>query len=675
MPIIGNKRVTQLVELTANEVAQDDLFYIIDVSARESKRIKTSVLSQWLNDSASITAFHSITADTASFVLGSNVFGPVASSSFALTTISAAWANNSNNSNNSISSSYSLTSSFALNGGGVSSNSASYLIYSGVPNGTASYALKSSISDTSTNAQFLIYTGGNNGTSSYAITTGNVIRADTASYFDNISGVIASASHADVSDYAVTAATSVTSNFSNFLIYSFADNGTASYAMVAKVIAGIKDYGIFLANTQSTFIAQLDDIDVLWSTTSTASTQIEAMGTVIVPFTSSIPTNGTVILSLIDRNTGIKTLLDSTPVSVNISPTIGTWGSYNSGTIKLPFSLMGQSHLYGSYMVFVSSSNNIQIEPSRTTRFSISSESDTFNAYSTELLQFVTTPISEVTFSFSTAGGIYGDGLVGLLVTGSSNILTLNAINQNITSVRYLWTLNNLTASNISNNPISYLSNIPNSLTYLSCSNCQLVTFYSFSSSLLSNLTCNNNLLISLPNFPVSMSYLDCSNNFLSSVNLPLTLSYLDCSDNFLTSLPNPLPSGLTTFFANSNYNLQSTSFTFPNTIISMSLDNNPSLAFSASSLPTSLVSFVMDNTSIAYLPSIPVGVSNLSMNNCNLTTTFMDNISADLSSSLLSSAIISGSLDIRANGAPSLNALIDLNALSINGWTLLYDP
>ena len=38
MPSIGNQRVSQLVELTSNEVIPEDLLLIIDVNANESKK-------------------------------------------------------------------------------------------------------------------------------------------------------------------------------------------------------------------------------------------------------------------------------------------------------------------------------------------------------------------------------------------------------------------------------------------------------------------------------------------------------------------------------------------------------------------------------------------------------------------------------------------------------------
>ena len=66
--LIGNKKVSQLIELTPTEVSTDDLFLIIDSSAKESKKIQASNLIAWLNGSGSIYATNAILAATASYV-------------------------------------------------------------------------------------------------------------------------------------------------------------------------------------------------------------------------------------------------------------------------------------------------------------------------------------------------------------------------------------------------------------------------------------------------------------------------------------------------------------------------------------------------------------------------------------------------------------------------------
>jgi hypothetical protein len=666
MPSIGNQRVSQLVELTANEVVPQDLLLIIDVNANESKRIQVSELGLWLNESSSFYVVHALLADTASYVLGNNVYGPVSSASYALFSSTASFAQLVNQ---AISASYASTASFALNSNSGSANTSSYLIYQGFPNGTASYALNAATADTAAATSFLLYFGGNNGTASYAITTQNVqhaIISDTASYLDNsVSGSVATAS------YALFAQQTAQPNSSSYLIFTPSiSNGTASYAMASKAIVNtIVDYGVFLAYTQSAYKAQLDDVDVFWSTTQPAPTPVEAVGTIIVPFTSSTVTSGTVYLSTLDRNTGIQNVLDSTPIYFNSNS--NSTSSY--GQLKMPFSLMGQSNLYGSYMMFVSSSNNLQIEPTRTVRFSVSSESDTLSSYTNVPFTLTVFPSSSINFTFtSTDGGPFTDKITGLLYTMSLNkkIFTLNAINQGMVSMNYFWPLTAVTESNFSNNPLISLGGIPSSLTYLSCSNCNLSSFYPFVSSSLTTLNCNSNFLTSLPRFPLSMSYIDCSNNTLTSLNLPLTLSYLNCSLNQLTSLPSTLPVGLYTFLADNN-NIQLLPSTLPDSIVSMSINNNFSLLnFSLTPLPSQSVYLSFNNCPINALPTIPAGVLYLSSYSCSLFSIAMDSIT----SNLVSNSTVSGTVNLRGNGLLSPASLSNMTVLQSRGWTTLYD-
>lgn len=661
----GNKRVSQLVELTSGEVALDDSFLIIDATARESKRIKASELNIWLQDNGGISTL----AYTASYVAGGNVDGSVSSSSYSNTSISSSF---SQTSLDSISSSYSLTASFALNGGSLSSDTASYLSYSGVPNGTSSYSMNSAVSDVSAATSYLLYSGGNNGTASYAITTENVnhsTTADTASYFNNFDSgsTVSTASYAL---FAQTVGSTISSDSSSYLIFS-PNNGTASYAMAAQSFANvISGQGIFLANTQSTNIAQLDNVDVLWSTTTNARTPIDAVGTITIPFTSSIETAAVLYLGVLDRNTGIQTTLDSTPISLFVSPTMGSWGGYNSGSIKQTFSLMGQGNLYGSYLVFVSSSNNISIDSSRTVRFNVSSESDDVSSYVNSPIEFSSTPLGDAIFIFtSDDGGPFGDVDSGIVASASlgKEIYTLDANNQFFTSINYFWTLNNVTASNFSDNILlSSIIGIPTSLTYLSCSNCNLSSFYTFESSSLEVFDCHSNSITELPKFPTSMSYIDCSSNDLTNLNLPVTLSYLNCSDNSINSFAQDLPYGLNTLLMDDN---SMTSF-FPSatdSIISMSLNNN---SLSSISLPTSLSYLSINNNLISILSTLPTGVSYLSLQSCSLLSFAIDNMTSDL----ISNGQINGTVDVRGNGTLSLTSISNMTVLNSSGWTTLYD-
>jgi hypothetical protein len=666
----GNKRVSQLVELTSEEIQPNDLFLIIDATARESKKIKASELDIWLHGSGSVV----VTAETASYILGTNVAGAVALANYAYSASTALLANSASWSPFSISSSYALTASYALvaSGSGGSSASSSYLIYVGSPNGTASYAIQSLTSFFSNTASYLSYFGGNNGTASYAISAGNVNRAkysDTASYFLSGPGAsVATASYAFVAEVA----NSGTSDSSSYLIYS-PNNGTASYAMSAKTFANIiTDKGIFLADTQSYIKSQLDGVDVLWSTFGNARTPIEAVGTVIVPFTSSAPTNGTLYLAALDINTGLETIFDSTPIYFNISPTVGTYGNYNSGSVKQMFSLMGQSNLYGTYMVYVSASNNLQLDSARTVRFNIASETDTFDVYSTNVpIQFSSYPTSSLFTFTSNIGGPFVGSAYEIATSASvgNQIYTIDGINNGTVTMNYLWTLTHLTASNFSNNfSLVTLSGIPNSLTYLSCSYCNLSSFYTFESSSLSILSCDNNVLMELPNFPVSMSQINCTNNLLTSINLPVTLSYLNCSYNNITTLPDPTPYGLTTLLANYNQ-LSTLPINLTDTIVSMSMNNNPLGNFSM--IPTSSLYLSFNNCIIDTLPSLPGGIQYLSMQSCSLYGSSID----DITDTLVLNAVLSGTIDVRGNGTLGFTSTANMLVLSCSyGWTTLYD-
>ena len=671
----GNQRISQLTELTANEVQFDDLFVIVDVTAKESKKIQASELSLWLNNSGSLYAVHALNADTASFILASNVYGFVPTSSNALSASNTLFAQLANLASASISASYSKTASFALNSAG-NLKTASFLLYSGVPNGTASWALTANTANSAPTASFLVYfAGGNNGTASFAMTASNVrhaIIADTASYVAG--GPTATASYATVAQEAYLADSATVATSASFLIFNpaFPANGTASYALAAGTLVGtsIVGQGIFLATTQSTFVSQLDDIDIYWSTGNPAVTTIEAMGNINVPFTSSNPTNATISLVIQDRNTGFQTLLDYSPIMLNITSN-GTSNTNSSGSVKLPFSLMGQASLYGSYMVFVSASYTTSLSSIRPVRFNIASQTDTFASYPNSPFTFSVTP-STTTLTYTVGGNLFTGTAANVVAAGVNNVRTVDGISQGISSIDYLWTLNNVTESNFSFNPLlTHIGGVPSSMLSFNCSNCALTNLYTFVSSSLSYLYCSNNLLTALPGFPLSMSYLDCSSNQINQLNLPLTLSYLDCSNNPFNTLPSGLPSGSAVLITDNN-NLQYFP-SLPDTLITMSANNNASLTIPPFSLPQDLTYLSMNGTPIGSLPTLPTGILYLSVNNSGLLSFVMDSIA----SQLVTNGLNNGYVDLTGNGTPSPSAQANLTTLH-NGprnWTTLYDP
>ena len=686
-----NKRVSQLTEMSATDVQPNDLLLIIDTTAQESKNITILDFETYIRGIGNITTL----SYTASYVLGSGVDGYV---NLAYNSNTSSFSNYSTISSQSYNSN---TASWAMSASAVSLTNiptSSYLNYS-PNNGTASYSINSNTSNISNISNFLYYLGGNNGTASYAITAREITNtqyAQTASYFENVGNVsLLSSSYAQVAGYSLGGV----SNSTNYLNYS-PNNGTASYAMTAKTIANfITPQGIFLSTTQSSNASQYDDIDVYWSTGNNALTPIESIGTIDIPFTSSMFVNGNICLGIIDRNTGFNTILDYSPISFNISPTVGTWGTYDSGSVSIPFTLAGQPSLYGSYLVYVSASNNLRINNNRNVRFNISTLSDTFNAYVNVPLIFTagTSNNSPVIFSFtSTIGGPFSDTAANINYSMSlgQSIFTISSLEQNLSSLNYFWTVNGIISASFSgNSDFNNMSGVPNTTEYLVCSKNPLNYLYSFASSSLMYLDCSYNYISSLPQLPTSMSYIDCSYNYIGNITtLPLSLSYFNCSNQNgqLTSLPSILPSGLTVFLAGNNPTLPSSSIPsiLPDTITTMSFDND-SLINNISYLPMSLSYLSVNNTNISSLPTIPQNVLYLSAQSCSLSTLINPFSMDDIAESLLYNAInyssINGTLDLRGNGPlnpastdtptqlpPSGGYVYQL--VNNYGWTALYD-
>ncbi len=177
---MSNERVSQLVELSATEVSSQDLLLVTDMSQKESKKLKVGQLLSYVEISGSFDIDHSTNADTASYILGSNVSGPVSSSLSSSVSISSSYSNISNTS------SYAKTASVTLSCTAINADTASYLRYTGVENGSASYSLRSQLTDFASSSFFLAYSGQPNGTASWAVKAINSVSTDTASYADTL---------------------------------------------------------------------------------------------------------------------------------------------------------------------------------------------------------------------------------------------------------------------------------------------------------------------------------------------------------------------------------------------------------------------------------------------------------------------------------------------------------
>jgi hypothetical protein len=311
---MANKRISELTELASADIASNDLFIVTDVSVLESKKLQATGLKNFVLDNGRITGSitYALSAGTASYI-DSASFGPVISSSYA---ISASWSNRSgisttaltasyidgNNVSGSIpSSSYSQTASYVnyrYNNGRVeNSQTASYCELSvsssflkftpGINNGTCSYALTSAYMSTSGTASYLSYTGIPNGTASFALRLGT--DEVTSSYL-----MLKAGRQNGTASWAVSsswASRSFWSSQSSFLIYNGSNNGTASYSMNS-----------LYANTATTSGYALVSVSSSWAATSVsssyASTASYCLGTASFVLSSSY-TRGTSSFALV----------------------------------------------------------------------------------------------------------------------------------------------------------------------------------------------------------------------------------------------------------------------------------------------------------------------------------------------------------------------------------------
>lgn len=210
-----NERVSQLTELFASEITSDDIFLVTDVSQRESKKMEVGQLLLFIENSGSFLAYHSVNSDSASYIKASGIDGIVAFATNASQSISSSFTNTSKSSSYAANATSSSYSSFCVTST-TTSDTASFLKYTGVFNGSASYALKTSTADSATQAISLFYNGTPNGTASFAVSASNAI---TASY-------------AITASSALSSSTSTSSSFSALGYYS-SYSGTSSVASVA----------------------------------------------------------------------------------------------------------------------------------------------------------------------------------------------------------------------------------------------------------------------------------------------------------------------------------------------------------------------------------------------------------------------------------------------------------
>jgi hypothetical protein len=641
---MANKRISELVQITAPDVSTDDLLLLADITAHESKKLRLGDLNTFLSRTANSGSFFGTSswAQCAAYALG----GPIPST--ASYSFVSALAYNAISAINAISASYALSGSYTI---------------------TASYALSTPLqtvfsaafSDYARTASYLLYTPGlANGTASFALTSSMTLGTASYSY---------TASHAGVALYAVSAggvggsvpyalsaswasssyqSTWATQSFTaSFLQYSGNPNGTASYAMVAGGFPEVRiDYGVHQAITQSAFFAQIDKVFINPSIAGYRSSSFEAVGTVIVPFTSSVFQTCSIELIALNRWSGITSSLDKAPLNIILPINSGT------GSIAMPYSLMGEAPLSGSIMVYVTASNGAILSPTRPVRFKVTSLANSVVVSTAETMSLMVIPFSGAppTFTYTSSGFLFS-GTDADVATVANTVTEINVSNLTLSSIKYLWTLPRLKKLNATDNyAMVDIGGMPNSIETMSLSNCLLNTM--------------------APLIYTSASIFDCSNNQLRELPpLPSTMSYIDCSGNAsMTLLPDPLPRGLEVIYADGT-SIPYPPTSIPNTLITMSMAGISALNTWTTSFPTAMTYFDCHNTNLTSLPTLPSGVLYLDAQSCQLTTLGIDNITTQL----VSNGLSNGYLGILGNTLPySAGTLSRITTLQSRGWTIV---
>jgi|ERR1700740_1713679 len=129
------------------------------------------------------------------------------------------------------------------------------------------------------------------------------------------------------------------------------------------------------------------------------------------------------------------------------------------------------------------------------------------------------------------------------LVTTSTH--TINIYRKSISNLSGVQYFTSLTALYCSNNSLTTLPALPNTIIELDCGFNQL-TSLPVLPNFLKSLGCTHNNLTSLPILPNTLNGLMCSDNLLVSLpSLPDSLIQLDCMLNSISNLP-ILPNSLT---------------------------------------------------------------------------------------------------------------------------------
>jgi len=637
---MANKRVSELAPIVAADLDFADLLLLSDITAHESKKLALQDLSSFILLGGLLTGSLFGTASYAIHALSAS-YAPFISASYAKT---SSWAYNISTASYALaalSASYSLSSSYCI---------------------TASYALTSSVqlvyssafADYSRTASYLLFTpGSTNGTASYAL---------SASYFLGTAQV--SASYALTSSWAwnsITASRSVsarnadTASFvftASFLSFNGIANGTASYALVAgTTLNPRRDYGIFNAITQSVSSSRLDLMAVTPALGGLKITTVEVYGTIVVPFSSSVsPTNGRIELIALNREYGNSHSLDVSSIYADVGGSAAI-----SGTLKYPFTLCGEASLYGLYNVYVTASNGVFIEGTRTARFKINSESDQLAVSTAEPMIFTSYPTNAIMLFSSSlhAGESYYGSASQVTFSGSYDVTELFIPPSSVNILNYTWTLTSASKITVDDNPgLTYLGGIPAACISMSAANCSLTALPTLVSG--------------------SISYLNVpGNNIVADLILPHTMSYLNVSKSYYVSFPTIMPTNMAVLIAD-GVGLIQTPISFPNTLLSASFVNCPLLTtWNPPLFPTSLIYWNSNGSPMSNLPSsMPANLAYMNVANNNLPSTTIGSIAT----SLVSNGLSNGYLNILNNPGSSsaTNIVTNLTTLAASGWTIV---
>ena len=670
-------------------------------------------------------------SQTASVALSSP---PQASASYALVAgtalnaNSAAFASTANNAQNSVSTSFASVANLALTSSATVATfatsstfaqTASFLLFiPGGSNGTASFSQRaltasfalSAVASTSVTSAYAATSSvadqaNNSKTSSFVnwngvSNNGTVFNSVSTSY-SPVSDNSTSASHALVADVAYTSISSQTSaswaSSSISTSYSaYADLArTASYTLPNTTNI---NYGIYSAITQSATSSQVDVVSV--NTPLSVVMSVDVNGNITIPWTASMLLNESIALNVINRTTGVVTLLDTYPVYINMGNNVATFsggitgsltGSLSgsitgsitgsltgsvtgsvvgsvtasmmavmngtitnniSGTMVVPFNLMGSTPvLTDDYMLYVkASSQNFSIFQNRNVKFAVDINYGTFAVSAGKPLAFYTDFPDPITFS-SSLGGPFTDFAYNIVASGSNNIYMMDLTNVN-QKAHYAWTLHSCSFVKATNaGALQDIGGMPFSLVTMSIQTASLSQLQDLSNTSLALMTCTNTPITQLPNLPNVMSYINVNTNHLTNIST--------------------LPGGLTQFYCDNSYISSLASLNMPNTIVSMSLSNNTNLNTLPVALPSALVYFwCRNNIQLTAFPPVPSQVIYLDVSNDSLTAAEEDGICADLQGN----GLFNGYLDLRGNSSiTSPTTLTRISTLNSRGWTVLY--